>query len=384
MSTEEKKKQNRERVKASRDRKIAAMGKEAYQAEEKVKRELRRKAQKAFESKVQEVVETKEGIDPAILEAKNNKSNYKDLLDSLYRLKSDHYSNMVPVRTITKASVDIQLTKLLNLRSHITGNKNPLSLDYSFLDDKKDVLSFIDGYWKTPKSRVSQIQAIASILQVSPGIENLYEFYSNEATRRGNAIKNTTDDNLLSEKEKMNMLPWKDIKQLYKRIDDVYHKAIAGVYILIAPRRNQDYSMMSVVNKTPTDEKYNYLVVDANNIPKQMIFNVYKTAKYYGKQIIKVPKALQTVLKLYLDTFKIKSDMPLFPNTAGKHYKSISELVTNVFNQYTPNHLNINLLRHSYISDFLSKNPSTNAKKKLATAMGNSVEIQASYNRINL
>ena len=37
-TTQEQKQQNRERVRASRLRKIEAMGKEAYQAEEKVKR----------------------------------------------------------------------------------------------------------------------------------------------------------------------------------------------------------------------------------------------------------------------------------------------------------------------------------------------------------
>ena len=138
-TTQEQKQQNRERVRASRLRKIEAMGKEAYQAEEKVKRKNRRSAQTTRESKIQDVIDEKEGIDPALLEAKNNKSNYNDLLDSLYRKKVAHYSSQSPPKTIKKASVSIQLTKLLNLRKHITGISNPASLDYSFLDNKKDV-----------------------------------------------------------------------------------------------------------------------------------------------------------------------------------------------------------------------------------------------------
>ena len=382
--SEAQRKINRERVKASRDRKIAEIGEVAYKAQEKVKREARRTVQKAFESKVQESVDKINGVEPEILKKQANVQCKKNLLDKLYKLKKAHYEALSPPKTIKKASVDIQLTKLTNLRKNITGIDDCNELDFSFLSDTKNVLNYIDSNYHTLKSRNSQIQGIASILQILPGSDKLYKFYSKISVDRQVGITVNTDENTLSAKEKLNMLPWKDIKKIYKKVADDYHKALIGIYVLIPPRRDMDYSQMTVINKEPDDTEFNYLVVDKHNIPSKMIFNVYKTAKFYGQQVIKVPKTLQTVLKKYIDLYQVKNNKPLFPTHGGTHYKKISELISNIFKLYSDKHITINGLRHSYISDFLAKNPSTAQKKKVATAMANSILVQMDYNKIDL
>jgi len=64
---------------------------------------------------------------------------------------------------------------------------------------------------------------------------------------------------------------------------------VAGVFI--PPRRSLDYTHFKIKE---IDPKLNYFE------KKTMVFNFYKTAKFYGKQVIDIPPALFKIIKKWL------------------------------------------------------------------------------------
>jgi hypothetical protein len=67
---------------------------------------------------------------------------------------------------------------------------------------------------------------------------------------------------------------------------------LGGVVKDLAPRRSLDYSELKIRNYD--SKKDNYYKSG------KFYFNVYKTAKNYGEQVIKVPKELDIILKKWI------------------------------------------------------------------------------------
>ena len=72
----------------------------------------------------------------------------------------------------------------------------------------------------------------------------------------------------------------------------------------------------------------------------------------------------------------------LFVNSKEEPYKKTwSGFVSGVFKKYTGKNIGANVLRHSFISDFLSskKPPTLNKRAIAAYEMGHSISVQATY-----
>ena len=112
------------------------------------------------------------------------------------------------------------------------------------------------------------------------------------------------------------------------------------------------------------------------------MFNKYKTKQTYGVQEFDINKDLADVLKPYIKDKKPGD--PVFSTKNNKHIKNFSEFVNNIFKKHTGKNISVNLIRHSFISDFLKKNKSIEARKKISTQMSHSLLTQSYYNRIDL
>ena len=175
---------------------------------------------------------------------------------------------------------------------------------------------------------------------------------------------------------------WSDLSSLYKKEMKGNKKGniLMAFYSLNPPRRIQDYALMKVVDEEPEDTSYNYLV--RNDDKPYFVFNKYKTAKIYGKQIFKLSGAM----KDYYETHKIGSlynnqflfspsgTDPVLPNNLSRFLahttmKASDEKIRATSNTY----------RHAYISEFLKGNPTTDERKKVATMMGHSSGMQLEY-----
>ncbi len=307
--------------------------------------------------------------------------NCNDLLEQVFRAKTIYLANLTPPKTIKKESVKQQLDKVKNLHKKMTKTTTDCT-DFSFLRDTEAVIEFINKEFKTDDSRNSQIQAIASILQSYAGFDKEYEIFSKYSSIQRKAINQMKGDNLLTPKEKEEMLPWKEIENLHKKIKDPKDKAIVAFYTLQPPRRVEDVGLITIGEHTDTTK--NSLLLDSKDKPLSIRYRKFKTDKTYDKITIPLSKKLQDILAKHIEASGLKKGDPLFGTTSKGYYVNFSEIVSKTFKKYTKKNITANLLRHLYISNFLSKKQSGTEKEKLAKLMGNSVAMQAQYDRIDV
>ena len=96
-------------------------------------------------------------------------------------------------------------------------------------------------------------------------------------------------------------------------------------------------------------------------------------------------KELSNILKAYILSSKLQENDFLFGTAKNTPYDSFSRTVSSTFKKYTGKALSANLLRHSFVSNFLNrKNLSHKMKLDVATMMAHSITMQSKYNRIDI
>jgi hypothetical protein len=330
-----------------RGRQIELLGKAEFNKREAAKRKARRNTTKA----------------PPV------KSIHEDeLINHIYaaKLKAANLKG----QSIKKSSVVQQMRKVINLHKKIVGS--PM-INFNWVRDVK-VLKFINDNFNTPLSRNAQIQALASVLSVLPEYKKTYMIYSKNSTKGSQNIKRSRENNKLNERES-DFMEWGDLQKIQKKARSNRDKALLGLYIggYLPPRRVEDVSLIKYT-VCDTDNVNNWLVVGESGA--HIIYNIYKNSKTYGQQVFEVPGELLNKLKSHIKTSKKKEGDLLFDS--GNFSRDIS----NLFYKLADVHITVNIMRHSYISDFLKTNPSTKKKREVAYFMGHGKEIQETYNRI--
>jgi len=163
---------------------------------------------------------------------------------------------------------------------------------------------------------------------------------------------------------------------------------------LMPPRRG-DFKDMKVIrtkskkiNKKYIEDlskEFNYLILDKRDRPKEIIYHRYKTDRTYGSQSFAVSnQQLRNLLTQYIRDYKILNMDYLLTNSKGAPYKkTFSNYIASVFKQATGKTISIDILRHSYITDFLSNKPTLNKRAQISKQMSNSISTQAEYEFIN-
>jgi len=157
---------------------------------------------------------------------------------------------------------------------------------------------------------------------------------------------------------------------------------IMSLYVLIPPRRNQDYMMMNV-KKTVKDadsKEYNYLDLDK----KQFIFNVFKTSKQFPNTVETIPEELYSIIMMYLKHHPLLKGKKINKetNVAFLVYKDSERLdkvnsITRILNKVFSKNIGVSMLRHSYLTDKYGKE--NKERENDALAMGHSLQTQSAY-----
>jgi hypothetical protein len=111
---------------------------------------------------------------------------------------------------------------------------------------------------------------------------------------------------------------------------------MSGVYI--PPRRNLDYTEMKIKNVDKDTDNY----LEKNSL----VFNTYKTAKFYGEQRIEIPKELKSILTKWI---KINDSDYLLFDINGSKLTSVK--LTQRLNKIFGKHAGANLLRHLFLTE---------------------------------
>lgn len=354
------------------------LGADAWKKKQRDDRNRQRKSKKLSEMKAisskipPKIPKSKTKKVPPPLPPKPNKC--PSLLEKVFQAKKSHLASLKPPRTIKRTSVEQQFKKVMNIHKFLYGKVAKCN-DLDFLRNTEKIIAFVNKHWKTPNSRATQIQAISSILVVLPDYNREYLIYSALSTKNRRAIQANAGDNILTEKERKNILPWTQIQDLRKNAKSPRDKSLIAMYTIIPPRR-LDIGLIKLADKNTKQSKaFNYYLPET----KQIIFNKYKTDKFYGIQKMKIPNALSEILTALVESEGLKPGDFLFGTKNNTQYKNFSQFVSRIFKRVSGKPLTINLLRHSYISKFLSKKRSVNEMKKLAKIMGHSTIEQQFY-----
>jgi len=205
-------------------------------------------------------------------------------------------------------------------------------------------------------------------------------------------------NNVITEKRKENKINKEDEDKIIdldksaiianiNKLSNIDDRLIYGLYSLFPARRLEWRLTKLILDETTNinDIQYNYLIL--KNGKYEIIFNNYKTATTYGKQIFKIDdNELTNILNDYILNTKLLNNDFLFSLKNNKNkvisQSNFSHLISNVFKKVYNIPISIRYLRMSHITYLLNKNPSIKEMELLAYKMGHSKEEQGLYKKI--
>lgn len=265
-------------------------------------------------------------------------------------------------RTITERTVKTQLSKFKKIVNNLDDVKN-----------HDTILQNIDNYYNTPESRLSGLQAVASILQILPEYNDDYKFYSNLVSVRREALQKITDKQLIKPNEKIPK--WEDVKTAPVKMKDLKDKMITAFYTMLPPRRVEDVSLIKIGKHN--DPEYNYIT------DTYILYRKYKGSGSPNSEPVRInlPTRLKTIYKNYKIRYNLKNGDLLF----GTDKHGIVDTIFGIRVRDTFRSAGIDTtvtsLRKSFISWFLNSDPSLEAKKEISRKMGHSFIQQQNYRR---
>lgn len=302
-----------------------------------------------------------------------------------------HLANeLVEDRGIVKATALAYVRKLWRLNGKENFN------DLNFLRNYGAIDEIINTYAKT--TRALFYTTITSVLYLykDRGYDEDYKHYSKAMDLASEGVR--SESNKKSDAQVANWLSWSDVVEVREKLRGKAHSVtkpftneqfetvtqyvLLSMLTLIPPRRNLDWLRMYAVRvwtpRMATDRNY----FDMST--SRFIFNVYKTARKYGQQIVGVPPDLRDVLMWYLETlhpnFRPKQakgkQTPLLINRHGEPFKS-STYITRVLNKAFAGNVSTTLLRTVYLTDKYKGHVDEMAED--AEAMAHSTAVQRSH-----
>ena len=179
---------------------------------------------------------------------------------------------------------------------------------------KKHMLEDVNAYNNSMKSQVKNDKEIENWITK----DELFEIY--------NVLKK--DTNVLFRKKNKTMTDLQDIQSF----------VMLSLFVLLPPRRAMDFSELKIKNIDKTKDNF----IKGSNL----VFNIYKTSKQKGQQVLAIPKELKSILNKWV---KINTtDYLLFDNKGGK---LTSVKINQRFKKLFGKNFSVNMFRKLFLSD---------------------------------
>ncbi len=258
--------------------------------------------------------------------------------------------------------------------------------NYKFLLKPKKVIEALNK--STLKGVKDYYSPIIILLDLVKADKNIIKTYQDELIKNAEEEYEKREQNILTETEKERLLTMKEINERYDNFQvktpaDLMDKLIVAFYFKdeLIPRNN--LPKIKITNKDKgLDEDYNYLVVDKDMKPKEIIMLNYKTRNTYGEQRFKITTDLKKLLEEYMKSFnKVVGDF-LFSTESGYEIKDNSFLyvIKKAMEEVLQSPLNIDLIRSIIINDFYTGKPkSIQQKKEFARRLLHSPLVSQEY-----
>jgi hypothetical protein len=286
---------------------------------------------------------------------------------------------------IKKNRPHLSTTSVRTYCSLIKNLAKKLDINLNNKHDIKTHLSKIleDMHNLNPRQRKTTLSAL--VVLMSDGTED------NDAINKIRSMmmkdiqttKNEDREQKMTEKQKESWLDWSAIMKTYSEVeksvahlwkkDNLSKKeflqlqdyVLLSCLVLIPPRRSLDYCAFKLRDINKAEDNY----MDK----KTFVFNKYKTASVYKKQVVDIPPKLK---KIITDWSKKNTKPWLLLDTTLEQPLTPSKLTNRLYNLFDKK-VSVNQLRHSYVSDVVLKDmPALEQLDKTAKEMGNSTETQ--------
>ena len=249
-----------------------------------------------------------------------------------------------------------------------------------FISDQDRVFEILRE--KEPKTRKTVLASICVGLESYKAPADVIDKYRALMLQDSEMSKKQDEEQEMSSKQKKAWKPWKEITAIADSLlkknrrllslpadelsepekESLIDLILALVYTQLPPRRLADYSLMKLNNYTVDQDNY------WNG--KEFTFNIYKTAKLHGKQVVPLPKFMNTILGKYKRIF---GDYLLGREISKTQ---LNRRLQKIFGEG----ISVNLLRHIYISDnVLAGMPALKKLQEIASQMGHDVPTQILY-----
>lgn len=292
-------------------------------------------------------------------------------------------------KNISQTSIDLYLRNLEKLN-----DDEPIK-NFNFLSSPENIVKKLSNY--KPNTYRGYIISICSALHLydNKKIQKLYNEYYELLMKINKELKEKEKEQEKTPTQKENWIEWEEVENKHKELENKVnefkeskeinsHKynvlleyLILSLYYYIAPKRNQDWTLMNIVfkNEPNLPDNKNYLAYDEN----KFIFNKYKTSKTNGELIENIPEKLNEVLKIYykfhplLKGKKINktTNIDFLVYSDGKNLSSVNS-ITRILNKIFNKKIGSSMLRHVYLTSKFGD--TVKQMKETAEVMGHSVD----------
>jgi len=371
---------NREKVKREAEEYIQQIAKEEIKKE--VKKEVKKQVKKT-ETKKQEQPEIKLEKDKGEMKSRAERLGEKGVSE---KTAKDYMSKISVIHKVfSKDDLDKELLQKILLGNGTDKDEDKLLENMKYIKDVDTLIETITKKYENIQSRKGYIAPFLTLTSYLKCLNKInYEKIRIEFEKVNNEIYGIRKENEKPKTENLiDDFDEETILELSKKLgsDD---KVIYQFYTLQAPRRNDDVIRIEIINegydKEKLDKKKNYIVIDENNIPNELIYNYYKTKKVYGKQTITITNdnLKKTIQKDILRHQKKEGDKLFKYSRADTFGKAIARVFTKVYNMK----ITLNTIRHSYITWEMREVRNVRYLENLAMLMGHSPKEQQLYRRI--
>jgi hypothetical protein len=259
----------------------------------------------------------------------------------------------------------------------------------------------IKSVYRNTNTLQTKLRPIVNLLSRVDSYEKSYQIITNFSISLKNKYIENRQENDDSDEEIDKLAHIMDIYNPYK-LDETNHliensrldtrsKLLASFYLLMPPRR-LEYRFLKLINNDYDIEKlsnnFNYIVLDNDNLPTEIIFKRFKTARaggkikkdIYGTQTYELNKYIIKYLIDYINEDDIKINQMLFDIPLSTFSKLVSDIMNSLFNYQNINATTIR--RISAIYNQQDNKKSLKDKKQLASQMGHSYTENTMYNKI--
>jgi site-specific recombinase XerD len=272
---------------------------------------------------------------------------------------------------LSQSSLKTYSSVLRNLQKNMNGD----GIEW-FSNNDKDILDYLKE--KTAQTKKTTLSALFVLTKK--------QSYKDVMMTVMKSVNDKNKEQQMNSKQEENWMSVKEIQDIYEPLlvkaklmlskKSILNESTMMEFLLVSflggvvkdlpPRRSQDYTELKIRNyDTKKDNYYK---------ASKFYFNVYKTAKTYGLQILDVPKELDILLKKWI---KINTNDYMLYSTNGK--KLSSPQVTRILNKVFDKNVSTSMLRHIYLTNKYKDIPALSKMQDLATEMSHSVSQAMEY-----